>query len=37
LHDRGVLSESGERIVQLYQMWEKPEKLAEWRRRLQAK
>ncbi|HXS94622.1 MAG TPA: serine/threonine-protein kinase [Candidatus Limnocylindrales bacterium] len=37
LHDRGVLSESGERIVQLYQMWEKPDKLAEWRRRIQAK
>ena len=37
VQDRRVLSESGERIVQLYQMWEKPEKAAEWRQRLQAK
>ncbi len=35
LKDRRVLSEAGERIVQLYEDWEKPEKAAEWRNRLQ--
>ena len=37
LGDRRVLSEVGERIVQLYENWEKPEKAAEWRKRLPAK
>jgi tetratricopeptide (TPR) repeat protein/predicted Ser/Thr protein kinase len=37
LKDRRVLSETGERIVQLYENWEKPEKMSEWRERLQAK
>ncbi len=35
LEDRRVLSDAGERIVQLYESWEKPEKAAEWRERLQ--
>jgi hypothetical protein len=37
LRDRRVLSEAGERIVQLYENWPKPEKAAEWRERLQSK
>ena len=37
LEDRLVLSQAGERIVQLYENWGKPEKAAEWRERLQAK
>jgi hypothetical protein len=37
LRDRRVLSEAGERIVQLYENWAKPEKAAEWRERLQSK
>jgi tetratricopeptide (TPR) repeat protein/predicted Ser/Thr protein kinase len=37
LEDRPVLSQAGERIVQLYEKWEKPEKAAEWRQRLQPK
>ena len=37
LEDRLVLSQAGERIVQLYENWEKPEKAAEWRERLQPK
>jgi tetratricopeptide (TPR) repeat protein len=37
LKDRRVLSEAGERIVQLYENWEKPEKAWEWRERLQVK
>jgi tetratricopeptide (TPR) repeat protein len=37
LEDRLVLSQAGERIVQLYEKWEKPEKAAEWRQRLQPK
>jgi len=37
LEDRPVLSQAGERIVQLYEKWEKPEKAAEWRERLQSK
>ena len=37
LEDRRVLSDAGERIVQLYESWEKPEKAAEWRERLQSK
>lgn len=35
--DRRVLSEAGERIVQLYENWAKPEKAAEWREKLQSK
>jgi len=34
LDDRRVLSEAGERIVQLYENWERPEKASEWRQRL---
>jgi eukaryotic-like serine/threonine-protein kinase len=37
LEDRLVLSQAGERIVQLYEKWEKPEKAAEWREKLQSK
>jgi tetratricopeptide (TPR) repeat protein/predicted Ser/Thr protein kinase len=37
LEDRLVLSQAGERIVQLYENWQKPEKAAEWRERLQTK
>jgi serine/threonine protein kinase/tetratricopeptide (TPR) repeat protein len=37
LQDRRVFSETGERIVQLYKMWGKPQKAAEWRERLQGK
>jgi eukaryotic-like serine/threonine-protein kinase len=37
LEDRRVLSQAGERIVQLYESWEKPEKAAEWREKLQSK
>jgi tetratricopeptide (TPR) repeat protein/predicted Ser/Thr protein kinase len=37
LKDRLVLSQAGERIVQLYENWEKPQKAAEWRDRLQSK
>jgi eukaryotic-like serine/threonine-protein kinase len=37
VEDRPVLSQAGERIVQLYEKWEKPEKAAEWRERLQSK
>jgi tetratricopeptide (TPR) repeat protein len=37
LKDRLVLSQAGERIVQLYEDWEKPQKAAEWRERLQPK
>jgi tetratricopeptide (TPR) repeat protein len=37
LEDRRVLSDAGERIVQLYESWEKPEKAAAWRERLQSK
>ena len=37
LENRRVLSEAGERIIQLYQNWEKPEKAATWRERLQPK
>jgi hypothetical protein len=37
LEERPVLSQAGERIVQLYENWEKPEKAAEWRERLQSK
>jgi len=34
LDDRRVLSEAGERTVQLYENWERPEKASEWRQRL---
>jgi len=37
LEDRRVLSEAAGRIVHLYEHWEKPEKVAEWRDRLQLK
>ena len=37
LEERRRLSEAGERIVQLYDNWEKPEKAAEWREKLQPK
>jgi len=37
LQDRRVLSEVGERIVHLYENWEKPDKASEWRERLQSK
>ncbi len=37
LEDRLVLFQAGVRIVQLYESWEKPEKAAEWRERLQMK
>jgi tetratricopeptide (TPR) repeat protein/predicted Ser/Thr protein kinase len=37
LEDRLVLSQAGERIVQLYEKWQRPEKAAEWRQRLQPK
>ena len=37
LEDRPVLPQAAERIVQLYEKWEKPEKAAEWRERLQSK
>jgi tetratricopeptide (TPR) repeat protein len=35
LEDRLVLSQAGERIIQLYENWQKPEKAAQWRERLQ--
>jgi tetratricopeptide (TPR) repeat protein len=35
--NRRVLSESGERIVQLYEKWGKPEKAEEWGEKLQPK
>lgn len=35
--DQQVLSEAGERVVRLYENWEKPEKAAEWRQKLQPK
>jgi eukaryotic-like serine/threonine-protein kinase len=34
LQDRQALSEAGDRIVQLYQDWQKPDKAAEWRAKL---
>jgi hypothetical protein len=37
LEDRLVLSQAGQRIVQLYENWERPEKAAQWRERLQPK
>jgi tetratricopeptide (TPR) repeat protein len=37
MESRRVLPQAGERIVQLYKQWEKPEKAAEWRDRLQPK
>jgi hypothetical protein len=37
LEDRLVLTQAGELIAQLYKLWEKPEKAAEWRERLQTK
>jgi len=37
LQDRRVLAEVGERIVQLYENWDKPGKAAEWRQRLKPK
>ena len=36
VENRPMLSEAGVRIVQLYEDWEKPEKAAEWRNRLQS-
>ena len=33
---RAVLHESGERIVQMYQAWGKPEKVADWREKLRS-
>ena len=33
---RSAPEQAGERIVQLYQDWGKPEKVAEWRQKLQA-
>jgi len=35
--DRRLLPESGERIVQLYEMWNQPGKAAEWRKKLKAR
>jgi eukaryotic-like serine/threonine-protein kinase len=37
LEDRAVLSEAGQRIVQLYENWGQLEKATEWRERLQPK
>lgn len=37
MQDRRFVSESGERIIQLYQSWDKPTQAAEWRDRLQPK
>ena len=37
LENRRVLSEAGQRIIQLYENWEKPGKAAKWRERLQPK
>jgi tetratricopeptide (TPR) repeat protein len=37
LEDRRVLSDAGERIVQLYESWGNLEKAAEWRQKLQPK
>jgi tetratricopeptide (TPR) repeat protein len=35
LESRRALSEAGERIMQLYENWKKPEKAAAWRQKLQ--
>jgi non-specific serine/threonine protein kinase/serine/threonine-protein kinase len=35
--DRGALAQAGERIVQLYESWGKPQKATEWRVKLQTK
>jgi hypothetical protein len=35
--DRLALAQAGERIVQLYESWGKPEKAAQWRVKLQNK
>ena len=35
--DRLALAQAGERIVQLYEAWEKPDKAAEWREKLLSK
>jgi len=35
--DRRRLAHAGERIVQLYESWGKPEKVAEWREKLRTK
>jgi hypothetical protein len=37
LQNRRFLSESGERIVQLYKNWGKPEMAASWRAKLPSK
>ena len=34
--DKSDLQDAGQRIVQLYQNWGKPAKIAEWKQRLQA-
>ena len=37
LQDRHVLSDVGERVIRLYEKWEKPEKVKEWRQRLESR